>query len=53
MIDNLNDIIIIWAGVAGIKAALHSLRTGNNNSRIWKYLWINSKMMTMPKVFLH
>ena len=32
MIDNLNDIIIVGAGAAGMTAALYSLRAGKKNN---------------------
>ena len=49
MIDNLNDIIIIGAGAAGMTAALYSLRAGKKVT-ILEYESIGGQIATSPKV---
>ena len=49
MIDNLNDIIIIGAGAAGMTAALYSLRAGKKVT-ILEHESIGGQIATSPKV---
>ena len=49
MVDNLNDIIIIGAGAAGMTAALYSLRAGKKVT-ILEHESIGGQIATSPKV---
>lgn len=49
MIDNLNDIIIVGAGAAGMTAALYSLRAGKKVT-ILEHESIGGQIATSPKV---